>query len=69
MEVISFAAEAQNIYGPSPFNKYETIELNKLKSKPRYTKIYNEGDRFVTKERDMSPSPSSYDIASSVAKT
>ena len=57
------------MYGPSPFNKYETIDLNKLKSKPRYTKIYTEGVRFKDKERDMSPSPSSYDIASAVAKT
>ena len=57
------------MYGPSPFNKYETIDLNKLKSKPRYTRIYNEGERFKDKERDMSPSPSSYDIASAVAKT
>jgi hypothetical protein len=69
MENISCVAEAANIFGASPFNKYETIDLNKLKSKPRYTKIYNEGERFVTKDKDMSPSPSSYDIATAVAKT
>lgn len=45
------------------------MDLNKLKNKPRYTKINKEMVRFKEKERDMSPSPSSYDIASSVAKT
>ena len=43
--------------------------MYKLKNKPRYTKIHTEGERFKNKERDMSPSPSSYDIASAVAKT
>lgn len=69
MENITFAAEAANIYGELPFNKYEVMDLNKLKSKPRYTRIYKEGERFKDKERDMSPSPSSYDIAGAVAKT
>lgn len=69
METITFAAEAQNLYGDLPFNKYEVMDLNKLKNKPRYTRIYKELDRFKDKERDMSPSPSSYDTVGAVAKT
>jgi hypothetical protein len=49
--------------------KYETMDLNKMKTKPRYTRIYKELDRFKEKERDLSPSPSSYNIAEAVAKT
>ena len=36
---ISFAQEAVNTYGETPLVKYDPIELEKIKSKPRYTNI------------------------------
>ena len=40
--------------------------MDKLKSKPRYTKIY-EGARFKKDEKDIKPSPLTYDVIGSVA--
>lgn len=63
-EKISFAAEAQNLLGETPLVKYDFMEMDKLKKKPRYTTFEKNLDRFgkneKVKENDkdkISPSP------------
>ena len=46
--------------------KYEAMHLDKLKSKPRYTKIYDT-PRFEKDKGDKGPSPLSYDVVGSIA--
>ena len=60
-DIISFAAEAANLLGETPLVKYDHIEMDKLKKKPRYTTIETKIDRFKPTEKNASPSPSSYD--------
>ena len=43
--------------------KYEAIAMDKLKTKPRYTKINETLKRFTKDERDNKPSPLHYDVA------
>ena len=45
-EKISFAAEAANHLGDTPLVKYDPIEMDKLKKKPRYTTIETKMERF-----------------------
>lgn len=48
--------------------KYEAMHLDKLKSKPRYTKIYDT-PRFEKDKGDKGPSPLSYDVVGSIASS
>ncbi len=43
--------------------KYEAIAMDKLKTKPRYTKINETLKRFTKDDRDNKPSPLHYDVA------
>jgi len=50
-------------------NKYEPIELNKIKQKPRYTHINKTIERFdpkVSAKEKNSPSSATYDVMNSI---
>ena len=49
--------------------KYEAMDLDKQKSKPRYTKINENLVRFKKIEKNDLPSPLTYDVANSIAKS
>ena len=49
--------------------KYEAMPMDKLKTKPRYTKINETLARFKKDEKDMKPSPLSYDVAGAIEAT
>ena len=73
---ISFAAEAQNLLGESPLVKYDVLEMDKLKKKPRYTTFEKNLDRFGKNEKGKeqekekaSPSPASYDTSKAYLKS
>ena len=67
---ITFAEEAQFIFGENPMpGKYEAMQLDKLKTKPRYTKINETLQRFKKDDKDNKPSPLSYDVAGAIQAT
>ena len=64
---ITFAQEVEFLFGSNPMpGKYEAMHLDKLKSKPRYTKIYDT-PRFEKDKGDKGPSPLSYDVVGAIA--
>lgn len=66
---ITFAEEAQFLFGDNPMpGKYDAMDMDKMKSKPRYTKIYD-GQRFKKEEKNDKPSPQTYDVIGSIANS
>ena len=57
--------------GDTPLIKYEVIDTNKIKKKPRYCKIEKDLVRFPNneKQKNNGPSPMSYDVQKAVAKS
>jgi len=63
--VPSFAQESINQYGDLPLNKYDAVDLNKIKKKPRYAMINKDLKRFddsLEKKEKNSPSSNSYNV-------
>ena len=62
-DIITFAQESINTFGDNPLNKYEAMELNKIRKKPRYTVINKDIERFSKQVKDRtSPSSATYDV-------
>jgi hypothetical protein len=67
---ITFAEEAQFMFGSNPEpSKYDAMEMDKIKTKPRYTKINENLVRFKKAEKDDKPSPLSYNVADAISKS
>ena len=49
--------------------KYEAMPMDKLKTKPRYTKINETLARFSKNDKDNKPGPLSYDVAGAIEAT
>ena len=67
---ITFAEEAAFIFGSNPEpSKYNAMDLDKMKQKPRYTKIHENGVRFKKVEKNDKPSPLSYNVSEAISKS
>lgn len=59
---ISFAEDVQNAYGHHPLLKYDTLDINKLKTRAPDYKIEPKVARFQSVKREhITPSPVAYD--------
>jgi len=66
--VVSCAAEAQNMYGETPFNKYDPVALEQIRPVPRRCKIGGLA-RWRADEQDSFPSPNEYNVVRAVARS
>ena len=68
-DIIRFAEESQNMYGNIPLGQYETLEMDKIKKKPRYCKIDKLLVRFPDKGKNDLPHPQTYDVQEAVVSS